>query len=72
MNCKGTVPTAPNLKNFQSLKLCYLDLYHRKSGLSFSLHLKDICTRECVFRNVYTICNNHDTNSIAIDYNPTC
>ena len=34
------------VKKFQSLKLWYIALYHRKSILSFStLHLKEICTR---------------------------
>ena len=34
------------VKKFQSFKLCYIGLYHRKSILHFSsLHLKEICTR---------------------------
>ena len=34
------------VQKFQSLKLCYIGLYHRTSILSSStLHLKEICTR---------------------------
>ena len=42
---------------FQSLIVCYLGIYHRKSILSFcTLHLKEICIPDkCVCWNVHTI-----------------
>ena len=55
------------VKKFQSLKLCYIGLYHRKSILSFStLNLKEICTDKCVCRNVQTINNKHLFNIMAL------
>ena len=61
VNAEILIPKCLKLKKFQSLKLCYIGLYHRKSKLSFStLHLKGIYVPDnCVFRNVHTINNNH-------------
>ena len=68
----GTVSSALNLEKFQCLNLCYLGLYHPKSILSLSnpRFERDVPDK-CVSRNVDTIWDNHDTNSIAID-DKTC